>query len=537
MCNRVGRENGQNRSSPTASRGHKDQFTTLVEHIPDIVARLDRDLRFLYISPAVHAVTGTAPEAYIGYPRKNHGIPEEFVCRRDALSRKVFETGQEYSLEFPIDTPDGRRLFEMRLIPEFAADGSVESLMTLTRDVTERKQAEEVLRDANRRKDEFLATLAHELRGPLAPLSNMLQVLKRTNGDPEALHEARDVMERQLGQMTRLLDDLLDVSRISTGKLELKRQRVELATVVDTAVETCRPVAERFGHGIAVDLPSETIHLDADPVRLAQVLSNLLHNACKFTEPGGSSSSIRLSAAREGDKAIVIRVTDTGIGIPPDKLEGIFEMFTQVNTALDRAHGGLGIGLTLVKRLIEMHGGSVTAQSAGPGRGSEFVVRLPLGAASDDTAATAPPRDDPAQTTLRRILVVDDSRDAAASLARLLRLDGHEVHTAHDGLEAVEAAQRVNPDLVLLDIGLPKLNGYDACRQIRSKLNGRKMVVVALTGWGQEGDRQKSRDAGFDAHLVKPVDYERLTQLVKDLGLGPDGVILSEAKDLRRSNA
>jgi PAS domain S-box-containing protein len=503
------------RHSADALRRQTDQFATLVEHIPDIVARLDRDLRFVYISPSVQEATGTPPDAYIGKPRTNGGIPDAFARERDALSRKAFETGQAQTLVLPIETPSGVRLFETRLIPEFAPDGAVESLMTLTRDVTQLKQAEEALRESNRRKDEFLATQAHELRGPLAPLANMLQILKREGVDADALRQARDVMGRQLGQMTRLVDDLLDVSRISLGKIELRRQRLELASVVRAAMETCRPLADRSGHDVTAELPPEPIHLDGDPVRLAQVLGNLLNNACKFTEPPGR---IRLTAARDGDD-VVIRVEDAGVGIPRDKLESVFELFTQVNTTLERAHGGLGIGLTLVRRLVKMHGGAVTAHSDGPGRGSQFVVRLPVATSVNGKPTAAGPAasdDERFRTILRRILVVDDNRDAAHSLARLLKLDGHDVHTAHDGEEAVAAARNVNPDLILLDIGLPKLNGYDACRKIR-QLAGPRPVVVALTGWGQAEDRQRSRDAGFDVHLVKPVDYQRLTALVNDL--------------------
>jgi PAS domain S-box-containing protein len=382
------------------------------------------------------------------------------------------------------------------------------------------------LQETDRRKDEFLATLAHELRGPLAPLASALEILKRAqldaDGDGEPLSHARATMDRQLGQMVRLVDDLLDVSRISQGRLELRRERVELTDVVDQAVEACQALADHLGHQLNVSLPSEPVILDADPVRLAQVLGNLLHNACKYTEPGGR---IDLSAERQGSD-VAISVTDTGIGIPAEALPKVFEMFAQVDGALERSQGGLGIGLTLVRRLVEMHGGTVEVQSEGRNRGSQFTVRLPMLIEEPRPPRPARSGGQEQRLTGRRILIVDDNVDSAASLAMLLRITGNETHTAHDGLEAVASAQRLRPDAVLLDIGLPKLNGYEACRRIREQPWSAGMVLVALTGWGQDEDRRKSLDAGFDHHLVKPVDYAALSRLLGQ----PKGAISPSAR-------
>jgi PAS domain S-box-containing protein len=395
--------------------------------------------------------------------------------------------------------------------------GWVVGASKIARDMTKEKEAEEriyglltELRAADRRKDEFLATLAHELRGPLAPLRNLLEVLKRADGDGERARQAYATMDRQLSQLTRLVDDLLDVSRISRGKIELRRERVELASVVSQAVEACRPLAESAGHEVAVTLPPEPLVLDGDPVRLAQVFGNLLNNACKYTDRGGR---IGLTVERQGSD-VVVRVTDNGAGIPADQLGSIFEMFTQVDETLERSQGGLGIGLTLVRRLVELHGGSVEAFSEGRGRGSEFVVRLPLLSEKPRALRRRESIGDATPAPARRILVVDDNRDSAESLALLLTLSGHQTQTAHDGLEAVEAAGQFRPDVVLLDIGLPKLNGYDACRRIREQAWGLSMVLVALTGWGQDADRRRSHEAGFDAHLVKPVDLDALRRLL-----------------------
>ena len=319
------------------------------------------------------------------------------------------------------------------------------------------------------------------------------------------------MMERQLSQMVRLVDDLLDVSRITRNKLELRKERVSLAAVINSAVETSRPLMEQAGHTFSLTLPSAPVYLDADLTRLAQVFSNLLNNAAKYTEPGGR---ISLTGELSGAE-VVVQVQDNGLGIPADALPRIFEMFSQVDRNMERAQGGLGIGLTLVRRLVEMHGGTVEARSDGPGRGSQFVVRLPVVKAAPQ-AATSQGDDGLSATAKRRILVVDDNHDSAMSLGMMLKLMGNETHTAHDGLAAVEAAEKFRPDMILLDIGLPKLNGYDACRRIREQPWSKGIVIVALTGWGQEEDRRRSQEAGFDHHLVKPVEIAALQTLLRE---------------------
>jgi signal transduction histidine kinase/ActR/RegA family two-component response regulator len=387
------------------------------------------------------------------------------------------------------------------------------SILVALQDISERKAAEEALKEADRRKDEFLATLAHELRGPLAPLRNMLEVMNRAGNDGDLIQQARGIMDRQVSQMTRLIDDLLDLSRISRDKIELKRERLELASVVYHAVEAARPLSDSARHELSVALPSEPIYLDADPVRLTQIIGNLLNNSCKYTESGGS---ISLSAERQGSD-LVMKVKDTGVGIPTHMLSHIFGMFAQVERSLERSQGGLGIGLTLVKRLVELHGGSVEAFSEGAGRGSEFVVRLPALADTHQAPQQAQPTADAQTATARRILVVDDNLDGATSFAMLLQSAGNETCVVHDGLEAVEAAERFRPDVVFLDIGLPTVNGYDACRRIRAGAWGKHLAVVAVTGWGRNEDRNKSNEAGFDAHMVKPVNFDAVLKLLASL--------------------
>ncbi|HEV2847218.1 MAG TPA: ATP-binding protein [Thermoanaerobaculia bacterium] len=374
------------------------------------------------------------------------------------------------------------------------------------------KAAQQRLEEADRRKDEFLAVLAHELRNPLAPVCNAVEILSREDAAEADRRRARCVIDRQTRQMVRLVDDLLDVSRISRGRIELRKQRVDLAAVVQSAVETSRPPMEAAGHQLTVTLPSGPVPLEADPTRLAQVISNLLNNAAKYTAHGGQ---VFLSAEWEGGEAVV-RVRDSGIGIPRPMLSRIFDMFIQADSSLERAHGGLGIGLALARRLIEMHGGTLEAFSAGPGLGSEFVARCPV------AGETAKPLEGPergagaaaAKASRRRVLVVDDNEDAAESLGVLLEMMGHEVRTAYNGLEAVAKTAEFVPDVVLLDIGLPGMNGYEAARRIRQQPSGGAMRLVALTGWGQEEDKRRSREAGFDLHVTKPLDPALLERLL-----------------------
>jgi PAS domain S-box-containing protein len=398
-----------------------------------------------------------------------------------------------------------------------------------------RKQ-EEALKEADRRKDEFLATLAHELRNPLAPIRNGIELLRRSDGNTGLLEQARSMMGRQLDQMVRLIDDLFDISRISQGKVQVRKEQVELAALIRSAVEAARPLIDAQGHQLTITLPPKPVYLEADPTRLAQVISNLLNNAAKYTPSpqslplGGGEGRVRggggqiwlsaevasrVTSARGLSDEIVISVRDTGIGIAAEHLPRLFEMFSQVTPALERSHGGLGIGLSLVRALVELHGGKVEAFSEGLGRGSEFIVRLPV---ANGLAGQAPEQGTNAGTVLIarpcRILVVDDNRDAADSLAMMLRMMGHESRTAYDGLEAVQAAATYRPDVVLLDIGLPKMNGYEAARHIRQQPWGKTMPLMALTGWGQEEDKRRALEAGFDHHLTKPVDTAALEKLL-----------------------
>lgn len=392
--------------------------------------------------------------------------------------------------------------------------GKVVGASKIARDITDRKRAERTLLDADRQKNEFLATLAHELRNPLAPIRNSLNILRLARADGPAAGRVLEMMERQVDHMVRLVDDLLEISRITTGKIELRLEPVEIAAVIRSAVETSRPLIEAGGHQLATTLPAEPLTVDGDPVRLSQVVANLLNNAAKYTEPGGQ---IWLSASREGAE-VAISVRDTGIGISADFLPRVLEMFFQADRTRKNAQDGLGIGLALVKRLVEMHGGRIEAKSEGEGRGSEFILRLPL------ALKQLPPADarrnvnrDPRAGSRQKILVVDDNRDAASSLAMLLKILGNDVRTAHDGQSALAAFVDFQPSLVLLDLGLPDISGYDVAGRMRELPQFHGVMLVALTGWGQDEDRRRTQEAGFDQHLVKPVNLDALQILLTDM--------------------
>lgn len=412
-------------------------------------------------------------------------------------------------IEYRIVASDGKVCWSnCRAAPLFGADGSVRKWVGMNIDITERKQAEEALRDADRRKDEFLAILAHELRNPLAPLRTGLEIMRLGTADAARAERLRSMMMRQVDHMVTLVDDLMDVSRISRGSIVLDRHPVELATVIRSALEACDPAIRQRSHEISLVLPAETIRVDGDRTRLVQALGNLLTNAAKYTDPGGH---ITVRLEREGDFA-VLGVKDNGVGIPADKLSNVFDLFMQVDSAVDRTQGGLGIGLTIVRQLVELHGGTIEVHSDGPGTGSEFVMRLPLSHAPVPEPATQPLS--AAGVRPRRILVVDDNEDAARAMATILELLGHEVELAYDGAQALEVAEASHPEIVVMDLGMPNLNGYAAARRLRETPWGKSAMLIAVTGWGQEADRAASEEAGFDHHLVKPVELEAVQRLV-----------------------
>jgi PAS domain S-box-containing protein len=493
-----------------ALRESEERYRSLFESIDEafIVCELVRDpdgravdSRLLEMNPAFEAITGFSREAVVGRTVRElvHDLEPFWI----EGAERVVRSGRPE--RFANYVEERGRWYEGYSLPRGG-----DRFATLFSDVTERKRSEAELVDADRRKDEFLATLAHELRNPLAALRNALALLEVSEEDAALRAYARQMMDRQLGQLVRLIDDLLDVSRISRGKLELRRSVVELGAIVREAVDAAR--AQATERALALELPEEPLHVDGDPVRLAQVFGNLLHNAVKFTDPGGRIG-VRLD--RSGGDAVV-SVVDDGVGIPPERLASIFELFAQLDTSSERAHGGLGIGLTLVKRLVEMHGGGVDARSEGLGKGSAFQVRLPLVAAPARAAEPAGEARSAPPAALR-ILTVDDNRDASDGLVLLLERAGHRVVTAHDGEQAVRAASELRPDAVVLDIGLPKLDGYEVARRIRAEAWGAKPVLVALTGFGQEADRRKAQAAGFDCHLVKPVDPRELLRTLATL--------------------
>ncbi len=498
----------------------EERFRQLAETINEVFWMADvASPRILYISPAYERIWGRTCESLYADPLSFLAAvhPDD----RDRVQLTVAERqgrGESSDEEYRIVKPDGSvRWIRNRAFPVKDAESRVFRMAGIAEDITDRKRAEDALRDADRRKDEFLATLAHELRNPLAPICNAVELMQFAHVNAAAMEEARNVLKRQLGHLVRLIDDLLEISRITRGKLQLRKERIELDSAVRSAVEATRPLVDAAGHELTISLPAEPVYLDADATRIAQILTNLLNNAAKYAEKGGH---IWLTA-RAADHRVSVSVRDTGIGIASEHLAHIFEMFSQAMPALERSQGGLGIGLALVRGLVELHGGTIEAHSDGPGQGSEFIVHLPtaegpadqpIAKQSPETAKTLP------STSTSRILVVDDNPDTTATLAKILEGMGHQVHMAHNGLEAVHAAAVFRPDIVLLDIGLPKLNGYEVAQRIRQQPRDYKVSLIAVTGWGQLEDRRRAMEAGFDHHLTKPVDLTALTRLLATLG-------------------
>ncbi len=499
----------ERRLAEEARREIESRYTSLVQNIKDhSIFMMDLEGNITTWNAEAERIIGYTEAEILGRNFSVIFTPEDLLAGMSKQElRLARENGRAEDERWHV-RKDASRFWALGIVtPMHDAGGNLSGFSKILRDMTDRKRAEQALQEADRHKDVFLATLAHELRNPMVPLRNGLQLLRLTT-EPEAREQARAMMERQLGQMVRLVDDLLDISRISRNKLELRKARIELWAVVQSAVETARPQIEASGHTLTVTLPPSPVYLHADLTRLAQVFWNLLNNSAKYTEPGGR---ITLTAKVQGAEAVVT-VEDTGIGIPAEALPRLFELFSQVDRNLDRAQGGLGIGLALVKGLTEAHGGTVEVFSAGAGKGSSFVVRLPV-SRGVPVRKTQSPTDGAAFGPRRRILVVDDNRDGASSLAMLLTVMGHDTRIAHDGLEGVELAEAFRPDLIVLDIGLPKLNGLDACRRIREQPWAKNVVIAAATGWGQDEDRRRSEEAGFDHHLVKPVDAAALGKL------------------------
>jgi PAS domain S-box-containing protein len=476
----------------------------------DAVVALDGEGRVTFMNRAAEDLAGVDEDNALGRPLAS------FLRPLDEDSHRPVELAPGKPLRRSLLLDD--RHIEATLEPLREEDGA--GAVLVMRDVSVRRRMEEELRrraeelaGADRRKDQFLAMLAHELRNPLAPIRNAVELMRQVENIDPAFQRSREMVERQVKHLARLVDDLLDISRITRGSIRLRKEVVTLADAVDRAVEANRPLLESRSHKLYVQLPPEPIRLEADPARLEQILSNLLDNAARYTMPGGQ---IWVAATQEGDEAL-IRVRDTGIGVPPDVLERVFEPFMQSDDSLARTDGGLGVGLTLVRSLVEMHGGRVEAHSPGLGQGSEFVIRLPARVPAD----LAVPAAEPAAAAARslKVLVVEDNVDAAESLASLLRLWNHDVSVVHDGRSALEAARAHHPEVVLLDIGLPGLDGYQVAQRLRDEIGLDHTLLVAMTGYGQPEDRRRSREAGIHHHFVKPVEPAVLRNLLAGVGV------------------
>jgi PAS domain S-box-containing protein len=496
-------------------RQQHEWFQVTLASIGDAVITTDIQGNVTFLNPVAEKMTGWTSSDAFGKPLESvfNIINERTRLTVEHPIGKVLREGSVVGLanHTALIARDGTEIaIEDSAAPIRDLQGNISGAVMVFHDVTTRRHAEEALREADRRKDEFLATLAHELRNPLAPIRQAALISKAQGATEAQKRWSHDVIDRQVRHMALLLDDLLDISRVTRGTLVLRLQATDLASMIDAAVETARPAIDAKHHTLSVDVPQEPVRFNADPLRIAQILANLLTNAAKYTDADGH---IRLTVCREPQE-VIVRIADTGIGISLAALPNIFEMFAQVSSARDRSEGGLGIGLALTKGLVELHGGQIEAHSAGLGRGSEFTVRLPTGAATEVSRHASAGTDPSRRGVSRRVLVADDNRDAAESLAALLQLDGHEVTIVHDGAAALVAFAEFAPDVALLDIGMGGMNGYDVAREIRHAHPGSSARLIAITGWGQESDKLRAFAAGFDHHFTKPVDLQRLSALI-----------------------
>jgi PAS domain S-box-containing protein len=481
-------------------------LSTLIAAAPLPIVVLDPDNGIVRLwNPAAERLFGWKAAEVLG--NQVPFVPRDKIAEFERFRLRAAQGEALYDVETVRRTKSGSLVHVNLSAAPLYESGRVTGIMKIISDVTDRRKAEEALRNSARTKDEFLATLAHELRNPLAPLRNAIEILQMQGERSPESQWALDIMSRQMKQMTRLIDDLLDIARITGNKLELKKEVIPLSDVLRVAIETSKPLIESSGHEFSVSIPDRPVQLKGDMVRIAQAISNLLNNAAKYTESGGH---IWLTAECRGHEVVII-VRDSGIGISAEMLPHVFDMFRQGERA-SGSKAGLGIGLTLAKRLIKMHHGSIHVESKGHGKGSSFAVHLPIVV---DEAVQKEERRRTVPAASMRILIVDDNEDAVSTLNMMLHLAGHQTRTARDGIEAVDIANTYRPNVVLLDIGMPRMNGYEAAETIRKQSWGQNMALIAMTGWGQESDRMKSRDAGFDEHLVKPVDPQLLLRLLK----------------------
>jgi PAS domain S-box-containing protein len=494
-----------------ALRDSERRMRAILDRASAVVFFKDAEGRYLFVNEEFLRIFALERSFVLGKTEKEL-FPTSVANELRDHDLRVWTSGTPYTGEEVVPQTDGLHAYVSTKFLLRDAEGAPYALCGIATDITAQKNTEEALRQADRRKDIFLATLSHELRNPLAPIRHAARLLRLPRTSPRDVERAQEIIERQSQHLSRLLDDLLDVSRITRGSVELRKQLVSISSTIDTALEAARPLIEARGHTLTVDVSPQPMYVYADGVRLSQVLANLLTNAAKYTPNGGS---IRIQGRREKGM-VVLRVMDNGVGIAPDVLPRIFEMFSQGRSERQHAEGGLGIGLALVRGLLELHGGTVEARSAGTGRGSEFIVRVPEG---DDVVTIEDVFEssrvlEPSLTEPVKVLIADDNRDAADSLAILLWRDGHDVRKAYDGRAALEAAQVFRPDIALLDIGMPGLNGYEVAQRMREEGWGREVTLIAITGWGQAQDRERALAAGFDHHVTKPVEPERLQALL-----------------------
>lgn len=497
-------------------------YETILDNTPDLVYVFNLDHRFSYANAALLKMWGRHWDDAIGKNCLELGYESWHAAMHDREIDRVVRTKKSVRGEVPYTGRSGTRIYEYIFVPVLGKSGEVEAVAGTTRDTTGHKQLERELQrraddlaESDRKKDEFIAMLAHELRNPLAPIRNGLEVMALSAGDPLVVEQARKMMQRQLTHLVRLVDDLMDVSRITRNKLKLRRTKIAIDSVINSAIEATQPALEAAGHILSVTSPGQTYYLQADLTRLAQVFSNLLSNSIKYTAPGGH---IGLHTSVVGNR-LQIEICDDGIGIPPQKLSSVFDLFSQGGNDAKDGDGGLGIGLALVRALVRMHGGTVDVTSNWPDSGTRFVVSLPyLVEAQMPVAPAMPMGDAPTVPSARRILVVDDNRDACESMSQLFDLLGHTVKTAFNGLDALALAEEFQPEIMFMDIGMPLLNGFETVRRIRTQPWGQSIRVVAVTGWGQDRDRAQSRSAGFDGHLVKPVSLQAVQEQLDALG-------------------